>query len=437
VNTIETSQASGDENAGGQNTIEPTVIPSVRPQASQTSGPASDRGMPNLKKTQKKANVNRLYTAAVIVVALAVIALGGAIFVKRITDSSQQAKADAKAAPKEMDADAGHDFEVDAQRLARDKAAAAEQASMAARATAASMPAPSGASGAGGASAVGGAQTGVRSAGTEGPPAPHVQTLAERRLDGDVLIGQTGKPGDLAGKNGSKPGSGSDSARGDSPVPVRAAPGSLEDRLAPSQLASAKAYVLPDLDYLLKRGTLIPCGMRTPVITTYPGMTSCIVSQDVYSADGRTLLIERGSEAIGEQRNALMQGQARIFVVWSHIDMPNGVTVDVNSPGTDALGASGLDAYVDTHFWQRFGGALMLSLIGDVGQAISNKSLGSGNNQIQFSNTSSSGQSLADETLKNTVNIPPTAYSNQGAQSNIFVARNIDFKGIYDLQPQQ
>jgi type IV secretion system protein VirB10 len=211
----------------------------------------------------------------------------------------------------------------------------------------------------------------------------------------------------------------------------------MDDRLTPSALPSVKATFLPDLDYLLKRGIIIPCVQRTKIVTTYSGMTSCIVTQDVYSADGRTLLVERASEATGEQRTALMQGQARIFVLWSRIDMPNGVTIPLDSPGSDSLGASGLDAYVDTHFWDRFGGAIMVSLIGDFGQAASNRSLGSGNNQIQFSNTSSAGQSLADDTLKNTVDIPPTAYSNQGSALNIFVARDVDFRSVYDLEHPQ
>jgi type IV secretion system protein VirB10 len=190
---------------------------------------------------------------------------------------------------------------------------------------------------------------------------------------------------------------------------------------------------LPDLSYLLKRGTIIRCVTRTKIVTTYPGMTSCTVSTDIYSADGKTLLIERGSEATGEQRTALMQGQGRIFALWSRIDMPNGVTVDVDSPGADSLGASGHEAYVDTHFWQRFGGAMLVSLVGDFGQALASKSIGGNNNQINLSSTSSSTQSLADETLKNTINIPPTAYANQGSDISIYVARDIDFRSVYEL----
>jgi type IV secretion system protein VirB10 len=429
MNTIENGPAHED---GGQQSGM-SAIPSMSGGSGLGAGVgdmAGDRGMPNLKQTRKKANVNKLTAVAIAVLALAALTLGGAMFAKRLQDQHSQSKADARSAPKEIGSDSGHDFSIDADRLSREKAAAAEQASIAAaQASSASMPVPSGAA----ASAVAVTAVGARSgAATPALDAPHVETLAERRYDGDVLVGG-------GGDKGSNSGAGDIRNKGVISVPagMRAAQGGLDDRLTPSALASVKASFLPDLDYLLKRGTMIPCVQKTKIITTYPGMTSCIVTKDVYSGDGRTLLVERASEVTGEQRTALMQGQARIFVLWSRIDMPDGVTIPLDSPGTDSLGASGLDAYVDNHFWDRFGGAMLVSLIGDFGQALSNRSLGSGNNQIQFSNTSSAGQSLADDTLKNTVDIPPTAYSNQGSALNIFVARDVDFRSVYDLEHQQ
>jgi type IV secretion system protein VirB10 len=159
------------------------------------------------------------------------------------------------------------------------------------------------------------------------------------------------------------------------------------------------------------------------------------VTKDVYSDNGEVKLIERGSEVVGEQRQALMQGQARIFVIWTRLTTPLGVKVQLDSPAADALGGSGLPAYVDTHFWTRFGGALMVSLIGDAGQALSSlaSNSGSGDNRIQFNNTSSAGESVAAETLKNTINVPPTAYSKYGSLTTIYVARDVDFSDVYEL----
>jgi len=45
----------------------------------------------------------------------------------------------------------------------------------------------------------------------------------------------------------------------------------------------------------------------------------------------------------------------------------------LSSPGTDSLGRSGVDGFVDTHFWERFGAGLLLSVIDDAFQIASAK----------------------------------------------------------------
>ncbi|MES2206786.1 MAG: type IV secretion system protein VirB10 [Pseudomonadota bacterium] len=212
----------------------------------------------------------------------------------------------------------------------------------------------------------------------------------------------------------------------------RGAKDSLDERFTPSELVGTRAKLRNDLNFLLRRGTVVPCVLKTKIVSTYPGMTSCQVSKDVYGANGKVLLIERGSEVIGEQRAALNQGQARIFVLWSRIETPKGVSVDVNSPGTDALGATGHEAQVDTHFWERFGGAILLSLIDDFAAAATSTNGGSGN-AVYLSNTSNASQAMAAKALESTINIPPTGYTNQGALLNVFVARDVDFRSVYEL----
>ena len=70
-------------------------------------------------------------------------------------------------------------------------------------------------------------------------------------------------------------------------------------------------------------------------------MTTCITATDVWSADGATVLLERGTKLVGETRGGVRQGQGRLFVLWSEARTPNGVTVELASPGTDALGRAG------------------------------------------------------------------------------------------------
>ncbi len=208
----------------------------------------------------------------------------------------------------------------------------------------------------------------------------------------------------------------------------------LTDRLRSGVYRAALATDRGDTTYLLARGTGIPCVTTTKIVTTHPGLTRCQVRNDVYSANGKTLLIEHGSIVIGEQTSALTHGQARIFALWSEMETPSGVRVKLDSPGGDQLGASGHPAKVNYHFWQRFGGALLISMINDVATGLNNsQNRSSGNNNnITYENTSDAAQEMATEALKNSINIPPTGYVNQGTEIMIFVARDIDFSGVYE-----
>lgn len=282
-------------------------------------------------------------------------------------------------------------------------------------------------------------------------PVNPAATLRDRRLSGSVFVdddtegvasltgdhaasGQNQEPAETSlstsesSSDGGLDGSSSDKPAGSS---------GFADKLKPSATPSVNAEQRGDLTYLLAKGTNIRCGLDTRIITTQPGFTRCIVSKDVYSANGKVLLVERGSKVIGEQTSAMLHGQARVFVLWNELETPSGVKVSLRSPGAAALGESGHGAYVKYHFWQRFGGALLISMISDVGDSLSNRqnSAGGSNNNITYENSSESAQEMATEALQNSINIPPTGTINQGTLINIMVARDVNFDKVYDVVP--
>ena len=101
----------------------------------------------------------------------------------------------------------------------------------------------------------------------------------------------------------------------------------LTARLNPGNYKPTVAESRGDLTYVLNRGTGIPCVTTTKIVTTHPGLTRCQVAHDVYSANGKTLLVERGSTIIGEQTSALTHGQARVFALWNTLETPEGIRV--------------------------------------------------------------------------------------------------------------
>ncbi len=77
---------------------------------------------------------------------------------------------------------------------------------------------------------------------------------------------------------------------------------------------------------------------------------------------------------------------------------------------------------------------MLVSFLGDVGQAMSQPSAARTGSTVVLGGASSTASTLAEETLKNTINIPPTGYVDQGAVVHIYVARHVDFGEVYELQ---
>ncbi len=105
------------------------------------------------------------------------------------------------------------------------------------------------------------------------------------------------------------------------------------------------------------------------------GRIRCTVAKDIWSASNNTKLIEKGTTATGIYQTGITQGQGRAFIMMTklrtrqrpYLDIP---LIDTNAAGE--LGESGVDGWIDTHFWERFGGALMVGMIPDIGAWASN-----------------------------------------------------------------
>ncbi|MBP1475780.1 TrbI/VirB10 family protein [Frateuria sp. MAH-13] len=210
--------------------------------------------------------------------------------------------------------------------------------------------------------------------------------------------------------------------------------------LATGRARSTQAKPLEHADALMQRGTYIRCVLETRIVTDVPGYTSCLVTEPVYSFNGRKLLLPKGSKVLGAYSSG-PKGR-RVAVVWDRIITPTGIDVDMSSkpsPGIDNLGGAGLPGHYDAHWGSRISAALLISMLSDAfkyeaakhGPTTSSIAASGVVVQEPFeSNTARTFQNLADMAVREAANRPPTVTINQGTVIFVYVARDVDFSDV-------
>lgn len=222
--------------------------------------------------------------------------------------------------------------------------------------------------------------------------------------------------GDVAG---SSAGSGDDDG-----VPART---NLDNLKQTSAIGTATARMIGDRNYLVTAGAIIPCTLQTAMDSTVPGYATCIIPRDVYSDNGRVVLLEKGTRVFGEYQGGLQRGQNRLFAMWTRAVTPRGVAIDIGSPASDPLGRAGVTGKIDRFFWQRFGAAMLFSVL-DAGGQIAGQAV-----SPQGSTVFRTPGDTTSQILQDTQNIRPIVRVNQGTQLAITVAKDFDFSQVYGL----
>jgi type IV secretory pathway VirB10-like protein len=200
----------------------------------------------------------------------------------------------------------------------------------------------------------------------------------------------------------------------------------FSSRVGSEEIEVAQARRMTGLDRLVPQGAVIGAVMETALNSDQPGFARALTQRDMYSFDGSSVLIPAGSRLIGQYKSGVAQGASRLFVLWTRLIRPDGVSIDLASPATDDLGRGGIGGKVNRHFVQRFGGAILTTVLsGALSAGTASLSRGStilvGSAGQASSLVSQAGQSS---------DIPPTITTRQGATIRVFVARDLDFTRV-------
>lgn len=194
-------------------------------------------------------------------------------------------------------------------------------------------------------------------------------------------------------------------------------------RVSGEAVSTAQSSRIARPDLTAPQGTMVPAVLETAINSDLPGFARAVVSRDVRAFDGASVVIPRGSKLVGQYRNAVAAGQSRAFVVWTRLIRPDGVTIDLGSPGADALGRGGLEGQTDRHFLQRFGAAILLSVI-------TAAAAGDNDRDVVVIGSAQDAGRIAEIALRKQIDIPPTIKVLQGTPIRVFVAKDLVFDSV-------
>ncbi len=188
---------------------------------------------------------------------------------------------------------------------------------------------------------------------------------------------------------------------------------------------ASQVVQLKHRDYLLLEGTIIPGILQTAIHSDLSGNLKAQVAEDVYASQGYRILIPKGSILLGRYAGNSTAQQSRIYVVWTRILRPDGISITLQAQGTDEVGQAGLTGNINHHFFARFGQASLLSLLG-VGAASSSLYTASDFTLGLAGCFANTGK----ESLQESTHIKPTITIKAGTDVAVYVNQDISF---YDL----
>ncbi|NNC59834.1 MAG: TrbI/VirB10 family protein [Erythrobacter sp.] len=230
----------------------------------------------------------------------------------------------------------------------------------------------------------------------------------------DASSARGGAPGGSMIPDSASATTGSAAATGNSP-------GDFASRIGGVGGGTAQATAMTNPATTVTQGTLIPAILETAIDTDVPGFVRAVVSQDVRSFDGKNILVPRSSRLVGQYQSGVQAGQKRAYVVWTRLIRPDGASVNLQSPATGFDGTTGLKGDVDSRFFQRFGSALLLSVVGGL------SSIASGGASVVVGGT---GNSAAAAAVQQDSQVGPRIRVRQGEPIRVFTARDLDFSTV-------
>ncbi|MFC3230377.1 TrbI/VirB10 family protein [Marinibaculum pumilum] len=165
--------------------------------------------------------------------------------------------------------------------------------------------------------------------------------------------------------------------------------------------------------FILTQDRVVTAVLQSPINSQIGGYVRAMVDMDVYGADGRYLLLEKGDVALGTYEALEKQGQSRLAVQWYRIIRArDGAHIyddedDQLGLAGDAMGRAGLVGDVDNRITERYGSAFVTAVVAAAAAAAVPPNSGNQNIAAAAQQFGQSAGQITAQALEATVDIAP------------------------------
>ena len=176
-------------------------------------------------------------------------------------------------------------------------------------------------------------------------------------------------------------------------------------------------------------GTLIDAVLTNRLDGSVATPVNCLVTNAVYSHDGRHVLIPAGARILGETKPVQTLGDARLAVSFNRLIMPDGRTYRLDQfMGLNDIGDAGLRDRVNQHYKSTFGASAAVGLISGLAQYLGTAGLNRGNGDRTVVITGGVGDAAAQSTaqvMNRYLNRPPSITIREGHRIKVYVTSDV------------
>lgn len=207
------------------------------------------------------------------------------------------------------------------------------------------------------------------------------------------------------------------------PAPPTPAPQRPQLRPAITGPISSTGSMHPVLE-----GTLIDAVLTNRLDGAAAAPVNCLVTNPVYSHDGRHVLIPAGARVLGQTTPVQAFGETRLAVAFERLVMPDGRTYRLDQfMGLNDIGDAGLRDQVNQHYRSTFGASAAVGLISGFAQYLGGGAFNRGGGTVVITGgvSDAAAQSSA-QVLNRYLNRPPTITIREGHRVKVYVTNDFE-----------